>query len=209
VGEVVRLEESHFEPFGFVASDQQGNAYVAFRGTMTGADEWNDFDFAQVAYALVNDPSFGYVASGFYSIYTTRLNSQIKSLRDSTNAAIGSFRPRNLYVTGHSLGAAICTLTVPDVVYNLSSLQLNAIALYNFASPRVGDPAFANAVNNSATKKLVALLFRMVNTEDAIPALPPAVSFEDLYEHIGTPISFSAQYGTDNPKAPQGQQAHS
>lgn len=220
-GNAVVLDTWNPEPFGFVASDGKGNVYVAFRGSMTTADDWNDADFAQVAYALVNNPSFGCVASGFRSVYTTRVSSQIRSLRDITNTVIAGFRPCNLYITGHSLGAALCTLTVPDVVYNLSNLQLQALALYNFASPRVGELVFANAMNNEVTKKLTALLFRIVNTEDVVPTLPPAVS-TNVYEHVGTPVSFSAQYSTvdgnhsmencytyaiNHPQAPQGPQS--
>lgn len=214
-GNAVVLGFSNWEPFGFVAADKQGTAYVAFRGTMTHADEVNDGDFLQVAYKIVSNPSFGYVSSGFYSIYTTRLSSAIGSLRDATLAALKTFSPRSVIITGHSLGAAICTLAVPDVAYNLTP---GSVALYNFASPRVGDVTFAGSMNNALRQKLPSVLFRIVNTEDLVPTLPPAVSV-NVYEHAGTPVSFTAQYGTtggnhsmedcylyaiNHPDAPQG-----
>lgn len=219
-GNAVVMGASNWEPFGFAAVDSQYNAYVALRGTMTSADEWNDADVSQVTYKLVANPSFGYVASGFYSVYTSRLSTQIGSLRDATNTAITRFTPRALFITGHSLGAAMCTLTLPDVVYNLAPPTLKGIALYNFASPRVGDPTFASSMNNALPKRIPAVLFRVVNTEDAVPTLPPAVSF-NYYEHVGTPVSFTAQYlsldgnhsmencyayAIDHPNAPQGPQ---
>lgn len=185
---------SNWEPFGFVASDGKGNSYVVFRGSMTTADDYDDGYFNQVVYGLVTNPSFGYVSDGFYSVYTTALSSSIASLRDSTNAALVKTNPQSVVVTGHSLGAALCTLTIPDVIYNLK-LKLGGLALYNFASPRVGDPTFANGVNNLVPKGQPTALFRIVNTEDAVPTLPPAVSV-NVYEHVATPVSFTAEYFT-------------
>lgn len=219
-GNAVVLGYSNWEPFGFVAADSAGNAYVAFRGTMTKADEWNDADISHTAYKLVTNPSFGSVANGFYSIYTTRLNSQIPSLRDATNAAVTAFAPKVLYVTGHSLGAALCTLTVPDASYNIAVPTLGTVSFYNFASPRVGDTGFADGMNNQVNKHVVSLQFRVVNTEDEVPTLPPPEGV-NVYEHVGTPVSFTAQYLTlsgnhsmagcytyaiNNPKYPQGPQ---
>jgi triacylglycerol lipase len=217
-GNAVVLGTSNWEPFGFVASDSRSNVYVAYRGTMTKADEWNDADISQVTYSLVTNPSFGYVASGFYSIYTTALSSQHPSLRDVTLESINGFKAGAVYLTGHSLGAAMCTLVVPDAAYNLALLPIRGVLLYNFASPRVGDPTFADSMNNKVVKKVPSWLFRVVNTEDAVPAVPPAVSV-NYYEHVGTPVSFTAQYGTtlgnhsiddcyiyaiNHPDAPQG-----
>jgi hypothetical protein len=38
--------------------------------------------------------------------------------------------------------------------------------------------------------------YRIVNTEDLIPDLPSAIFFGYLYKHIGTPVDFTAQYGS-------------
>lgn len=218
-GNAIAFGTNYWEPFGFVAVDNNGYAYVVFRGSMTSADDENDADIFQVTYDLVTQPSFGYVHSGFYSIYTSRLSSTIPSLADSTRAALAAFKPANVSFTGHSLGAAMCTLAVPDVVYN-GGLRFQSVELYNFASPRVGDPTFANGINNLVTKLQPTAVFRIVNTEDAVPDAPPASSL-NFYEHVGTPASFTAQYlsitnnhsmencytyAINHPAAPQGPQ---
>ena len=218
-GNAIVWQTSYWEPFGFVAVDQYGYAYVVFRGSMTSADDDNDSDIFQVAYDLVTQAPFGNVHSGFYSIYTSPLSSTIPSLADSTRAALTASKTSNIAFTGHSLGAAMCTLAVPDVVYN-SRLRLQSVELYNFASPRVGDPTFANGINNLVTKLQPTSLFRIVNTEDSVPDVPPASSI-NFYEHVGTPASFTAQYlsiannhsmencytyAVNHPEAPQGPQ---
>lgn len=225
-GNAVVLDVSNPEPFGFVAFDASDNSvYVAFRGTMTAADQWNDAYYAQVPYTLVTNPDFGKVHGGFYGVYTTPVTNRLGSLENQTNTAISTFnksRPiKKVYFTGHSLGAALCALAVPDVAYNLELKNIMHYGLYNFGSPRVGDIQFVCSINHKlSSNRLSAVLFRIVNTEDLVPTLPPASdSGAGSFEHLGTPVSFTAQYLTvegnhsmsdcysyaiDNPGQPQG-----
>jgi hypothetical protein len=78
--------------------------------------------------------------------------------------------PRPLWVTGHSLGAALATLAA-------SRLSGNALARlrggYTFGSPRVGDGAFGTAIG--------VPLYRFRNDSDIVPHLPLGL----LFRHVG------------------------
>jgi predicted lipase len=215
-GDAKVLGFNNFEPFGFIAWDGNGNAYISYRGTMTTADEVNDAAVAQTPYTLVSTPDFGNVHSGFSGIYNSLSSSTRAALGDANNAATLAM----IFFTGHSMGAALCTLAIPDVIYNFAAKRSISpqFLLYNFASPRVGDTRFACSMNTELTQR--ARVYRIVNTEDIVPTLPPAASDTSaFYEHIGTQISFTAQYlsidgnhsmadsytfAINNPNQPQG-----
>ena len=99
------------------------------------------------------------------------------------------------FFTGHSLGSALVTLAVPDVMTNSGlSASRAPIRHYNFASPRTGDATFVTALD--AIAKVPT--YRIVNTEDVVPDVPPAVTDDVFdtyyYKHVGTPVDFTAQY---------------
>jgi triacylglycerol lipase len=176
------------EPFGFAAVDANGNAYLVFRGTMlTAADGYADATIDQTSYDIV--ANYGLVQEGYYYIYQG-----FDSLISQAVAGLAAARTfRSFFFTGHSLGSALSSLAVPDILAN-TTVQPARIPVmhYNFASPRVGDPRFADRMNNNGVTT-----FRVVNTEDAVPDAPPAIwGLSSLYKHIGTPVDFTAQYGS-------------
>lgn len=180
----VALYLSNWEPVGFLAWDGNGNAYVVFRGTMTKADAYADAELKQTSYDLV--PSYGYVQEGWYKAYGT--------VREAVLTQIGQLNSLStLYFTGHSMGSAFSTLAAADAGYNSSTWNTATANYlhYNFASPRVGDPTFSNAMDFLSG----ITTFRVVNTEDLVPDVPPPASDTGtFYEHIGTPIDFTGQY---------------
>jgi hypothetical protein len=100
-----------------------------------------------------------------------------------------------LFFTGHSMGSALATLAVPDVANNSAIKPGNgrSYVQYNFASPRVGDHDFADAMNWSSQTPT----FRVVNTEDVVPDVPTAAKIlSSPYQHIGTQVDFTAAYFT-------------
>jgi triacylglycerol lipase len=178
------------EPFGFIAWDSSGTTYLAFRGSETVADFWEDAAMEQVSYDPIL-PGFGLVHDGFNEVYTGSCPA-VAALRSTLLSELAhlSYTPTALYVSGHSLGAGLSTLCVPDVVRNSPIGKLGIPMFhYSLASPRVGDPAFASSYNF----EIPVTTFRVANTEDLVPDGPPAVS-EWYYEHVGTPIPFTAQY---------------
>jgi predicted lipase len=92
---------------------------------------------------------------------------------------------QTLTITGHSLGSALATLSVPlAVANNIAALQ------YNSASPKVGLQPF-----HDYYESLNAPTFRLVNTADTVPNLPPQRSGD--YVHVGNEVAFNADYGAE------------
>lgn len=163
-------------PIAYVAT-RASAIYVVFRGTKTISEWISDATFTQVPYAPVSGG--GLTETGFSDIYATIDTAII----DEVNRLAAASPYTTLYVTGHSLGAALATLAAPDLA---RATRFSAPILYNFASPRTGDPTFAALVDELPTS------WRVVNTYDEVPKLPPAIAvvFDGgqshffFYEHI-------------------------
>jgi triacylglycerol lipase len=89
-----------------------------------------------------------------------------------------------VFYTGHSLGAALATL---------AALQRPPRALYTFGSPRVGNTAFASAVNATT----VAL--RIVDDRDVVTTVPPELIG---YAHAGARVPLAASWTSWRSVAP-------
>jgi len=195
-GVATMVDIQYPEPFAFLAWDAKGKTYLAFRGSETSADFWEDAALDQVSYDPIV-PGFGNVHDGFNDIYTDSYsgwNYNVPSLRSTILTALGilKYSPPALYITGHSLGAGLSTLCVPDVARNSRFSKLGVPMFhYSLASPRVGDPMFAYNYNFAVPVST----YRIANTEDIVPYGPPPVLPNSIYyEHVGTPVSFTAQY---------------
>jgi triacylglycerol lipase len=179
--------ENYDEPIGFVASDTNLNAFLVFRGSVSDEDDYQDALFDQTAYQFA--PGYGQVHYGFYQIYQ-QLSPQIYA----AIAGLNRLTPfKRFFFTGHSLGCGLSSLAVPDVITNTSVKPGGNIAVlhHNFASPRVGDPQYAWAMNNNGVPT-----WRIVNTEDLVPDAPTPIITSYLYKHIGTSVDFTAQYNS-------------
>lgn len=183
------------ERFGFVARNlTTQNVFVVFRGTETLMDWLANLSFHQVPHA------WGMVERGFSDLYRQCSISVIAAVkRVPANSSV--------FVTGHSLGSALATLATADLAINGI-----ASAMYNFASPRVGNPAFAAQFDSNGQ---VAARWRIVNTEDIVTTVPlatpnPGIDLPPLspialllrpleklnYTHVGTPVNFTVNNGS-------------
>jgi hypothetical protein len=178
--------DSYDEPFGFAAVDNSGTGYLVFRGTMNDADEVQDAKYDQIAYTLA--AGYGNVHLGFFEIYQL-LSPQVHTV---IAGLLRLSAPTRFFVAGHSLGSGLSSLAVPDLIGH-TAITPGALPVYhyNLASPRVGDPLFAYAMNTNGVPT-----WRIVNTEDIVPDAPTAIMSSYLYKHIGTPVDFTAQYGS-------------
>jgi Lipase (class 3) len=102
-------------------------------------------------------------------------------------------RPKRPYiVTGHSLGAALCTLFVME---NKEKDKFDISTLCTFASPRVGNMMFVRIFN-----LLPIASWRIANTCDLVPKLPLHIPLILDYEHVNAAYEFSsAGAAKDNP----------
>jgi triacylglycerol lipase len=94
------------------------------------------------------------------------------------------FRQNNqrLLVTGHSLGAALATLTTAK----LREVNQPVDGLYTFGSPRVGDKKFADHFDAAYSTKT----FRFVNNNDVVTRIVPRAM---AYSHVSRCLYFDAK----------------
>lgn len=148
---------------------------VSFRGTEPG--EWEDW-VKDLDLDLVAGPLDGRVHEGFYDAL-----SSVWVILDREVGRLTASQPRRLFVTGHSLGAAVATLSVARWLEARRPVE----ALYTFGQPRTGDREFSR--NFDFLFKPHA--FRIVNNKDLVTRVPPR-SFG--YRHVGTFKYFTDQH---------------
>lgn len=154
-------------PIAFVATKDDA-IYVVFRGTVTITEWIDDATFSQVPYNFVSKG--GLTETGFTSIYGTIHQDILNTVMDL--AKDGSYN--TLYITGHSLGAALAVLAVPELALKSGFSQP---IMFNFAGPRVGNPKFSETTYNA----LMITSVRVANTNDLVPQLPKPIV--EVYEN--------------------------
>jgi hypothetical protein len=213
------LSENELEFYGIVCRkiDSPDTRIIAIRGT-EGAIEWID-DAAALPTPFRQVPDTGRVAGGFDRIYSSLKVVKRRLAEDNALAAAGtaaaqeSFEgsfaeqldqvatsrelargkrrrvdeprpPRPMVVTGHSLGSALATLFVME---NASKKKFDITTSCTFASPRVGTLEFARAFD-----LLPINSWRIVNTLDVVPKLPPHIPVVLEYDHVDTAYAFKS-----------------
>ena len=145
---------------------------LAFRGTEpTDLHDW----LTDAEFDLAPNP-WGQVHDGFQRAlsYVWRdIRALLPDYQDKGQA---------LWVTGHSLGAALATLAVAS----LRQEDKPVYGLYTFGQPRTGDRTFADRFNAD----FQARAFRFVNQEDIVTRVPMRLF---NYSHVGTYLYLSAE----------------
>ncbi|HEY6334106.1 MAG TPA: hypothetical protein VI756_32625 [Blastocatellia bacterium] len=181
------LKKNATEPFGcIVRSKADGSLFLVFRGSKSSDDFRVDDETKMVPYEAPtpNPPSGVQVEKGWYAVYNGLLGDLRVQLRQIGGAG------QKIIITGHSLGSALATLAVPEAVAN--NLQVRH---YNSASPMVGAERFRTYYESlkviGGSPGLLKETFRLVNTADSVPNFPDTSLG---YVHVGTQISFNADY---------------
>ncbi|AWB68612.1 lipase [Saccharobesus litoralis] len=153
---------SDIDTQAFVMANEQ-NLVIAFRGTSDIAD-WK----TNIRAERQPGPLFDTLAHvGFQEALYPAVLPLINAVNQHRT------QQQNIWITGHSLGGALCSLFAGMLIEN----SIPVTAIYTFASPRPADKAFANQLNAA----LNTCHFRVANQEDLIPHLPP----EPLFAHSG------------------------
>lgn len=137
----------------FVASNRH-TVIVCFRGTELSS--WTDIK-ADLKGWRVKHTNGGRVHAGFREAL-------FQIHRDIYHYVEDERKGKTLWVTGHSLGAAMATIFASYVECD---------GLYTYGSPRVGNWKFAREVNKRLTN------YRFVNNNDIVPTVP----WPFLYRH--------------------------
>ena len=137
---------------------------LSFRGTEMDIDDIaTDLNFDKVG-----GPLEGRVHEGFLlallSVWAGRngIRRALREFRAERKSKTG--RAPALYITGHSLGAALATLAAAK----LAEAHQPVWGVYTFGSPRVGDPAFAKSYNAA----LKPITMRVGNNNDLVTRIP-------------------------------------
>lgn len=166
----------------------------AFRGTDSTLDMLDDCGVEPQEFvpfdSNIGVPTDVRVESGFNDIYKSGdgtvapMQRQLFALIDKYQV---STKPiSEIYITGHSLGAALSQLFMLDVALSRPTIPT---ANVNFASPRVGNGAFVSFFEEKSPHPTL----RVQNTYDAVPHLPPT---ELGFEHTPS-VYLIAFHSTD------------
>ena len=170
------------EWFGFVIESKH-NLIIAFRGTDSDPDWIVDAEVSQSPFPYTSETCL--VHTGFLSTYESCRSTILRSLASTS-------KKKPIYVTGHSLGAALATLCAYDLAKHGMMTHL-----CTFASPRVGDPLFVKEFHT-----LIKQSQRYVNAFDIVPLLPPESIYTPIsnqtwhYHHVLQEKSFAIQTDT-------------
>ncbi|XP_020238846.1 phospholipase A(1) DAD1, chloroplastic [Cajanus cajan] len=131
------------------------------------------------------------VQSGFLNLYTSPCKSEnSESLQHMVRKEISQIlqdyagEPLSLTVTGHSLGAALATLTAYDIKATFISRLSMTTTVVSFGGPRVGNRRFRQQLEKQGTKVL-----RIVNSDDVVTKVP------GLVLHVGEGHEMREQSG--------------
>lgn len=196
-------------PIGFIAESSVSNdIYIVFRGTGNGAEWKQDAKFVKVPCSFIpqaqqNDE---FVHTGFYELYTTGTNDNTDSPQNVikkylTNLSIreqSQGKTYNVSSAGHSLGGALATLAICDIVLNT---KYKTAKMYNFGSPRVGDLDFAKKFNSNTLFNGISGIpgsWRIANINDIVTMLPVELQG---YVHVNGlfSITFGSKVEIDKP----------
>ena len=183
------------ERYGLVYqwSAQKDIYLIAFRGTSSPYDMVLDLESgitrAFVPYANASGfPTNVHVGDGFDKIYSTKNQAMSASMQQQLFEIISELKPapRQLIITGHSLGSALASLFTLDVAVSLTN---TAVVNINFASPRVGAAMWQQTYNQ--TYRLENNTVEIRNAYDLVPKVPPA-SWPFDFKDVGLlfPVSF-------------------
>jgi pimeloyl-ACP methyl ester carboxylesterase len=164
------IEDQQTDTQAFVAV-KDDCLVVSFRGTMGTRDLLTDILFRKVAFQI--DPEASDSAGKVHRGFLAALDSVWEQVRAVVNK-LGPTRP--IFVTGHSLGAALAQLAAMRLAANGQTVT----AVYLFGSPRVGDADFVAAYN----KRLAGQTYLHINHTDIVATIPPGWLG---FRHVGQP----------------------
>ncbi len=159
------------ETQAFLAVDKE-KIIISFRGTEPKKLK----DWVTDAKVRKTSGPYGDVHRGFAKALShvwTDIEDTIDEVRDNN---------QSIWLTGHSLGAALATLATGLIQTNEQALTVSG--LYTFGSPRVGSHYFAKQFNWDNRN-----VFRFVNNNDVVTRVPLSLT----YSHVGTLMYFDKE----------------
>ena len=151
------------------ATADGGTVLICFTGTKLLGQWLDDVTYQQTmptfALGTPAEEAAMKIHVGFETIYSA-LRPALLAVFQKNNKP-----PRQLIITGHSMGGALSTLCALDMTLLFASGRKPrpTIYHYSFASPRVGNAEFATLFDAHVPQSV-----RIANLADIVPTLPPA-----------------------------------
>jgi len=147
---------------GYIGANENG-IVLAFRGTDDVTDWLINLNVVQI------EDHGALVHRGFCQALTTvwpRIEAKLLALLDH--------RPRKIWITGHSLGGALATLTA----LRIQRMGIGQLETFTFGQPRVGDRVMAGQITSP--------FYRFAYYADPVCMAPFTVPRAMQYKHAGT-----------------------
>jgi triacylglycerol lipase len=135
-------------------------AVLSFRGTQTNSIGDIKTDIKAGMLKTID----GKVHEGFLEAYAL--------IADDINASVAKIGKLPIYITGHSLGAALATIATQALEKKFGE---QIAACYTFGSPRVGNSEFDRSIKSP--------FYRIVNATDGVTLIP--LMTMGGYTHVG------------------------
>lgn len=164
---------------------------ISFRGSTTVTNWIEDFRFWNTPVPFEWCKGC-YVEDGFSSIWRNVKDEVLGKLREigcvpRHEVGNSSNSSSNLFITGHSLGAAVGTVAM----CTLQGWGYNVGLSYLFESPRVGNENFVNAFDHEFARRIP--MYRITHSRDPVPHLPPRYLTGFKYEHVNYEVFYDDQ----------------
>jgi hypothetical protein len=144
--------------YGFIGYHPKTNAVVvAYRGTSDVYNWATDLSAVRVPYPYCDTCS---VHSGFYKAE----QQVIGDVHEQVSSLVSKYPSATIMVTGHSLGAALATLTAIDLQDTFDS----TVELYTYGCPRVFNQDGANFASAA-----IGTHYRRTHYKDMVVHVPP------------------------------------
>uniref|UniRef100_A0A452ZZ64 Phospholipase A1 n=1 Tax=Aegilops tauschii subsp. strangulata TaxID=200361 RepID=A0A452ZZ64_AEGTS len=188
---ISRSKESNWIGYVAVATDAgkatlgRRDVVVVWRGTIQALEWIKDLEFAMVHPKGILGEVTGaeaMVDRGWFSIYTSTDQASTHNKVSARKQVLAEVRKLvdtykdeevSITVTGHSLGAALATLSAFDIAengYNCTPAAAFPVTAFAFACPRVGGAGFKRRFNTATAAGLRVL--RVCNARDIVPRYP-------------------------------------
>eukprot|EP01133_Synstelium_polycarpum_P003821 gene3821-4410_t len=191
----------------FYIAEYYPTIYLVFRGTDNKMNGLEDLHFESQETFPPTGKESSKVSEGFYYAWIDTLlhpeglrSLVVEALKDYCISPTARCESSNLFITGHSLGAAIASAL--DIMFTEATQydwpNFKLVQLYTYGSPRIGNSDFVEMFNERVHDS-----FRFVNQQDSIPHLPlPSIQdikldFNVSYVHVSTEVWFDGPQISD------------
>ncbi|WP_145081544.1 lipase family protein [Aureliella helgolandensis] len=179
------IRNAHFQPVDFETGKPHAIGIMARLFAFAFSGRYHTMDDPKW-------PVYGKTSFGFRKHYQPLRPDLLRVLAEHYSSI------DRIFICGHSLGGALATLAIPDVI-SVDSSASQKLAVVTFASPRCVDRDFAKRLRDDKIA-----IYRVANSEDVVPYFPtPAYTPSGLpdkndvgFEHVGVPKYFTLHTGT-------------